>query len=105
MTSILHLVDCLSCGGGCRAMIALAKYSKELGDFDHKIVSLKPVDPHALQLAQEADIPVVFHQTKNDLNRDLQDADIVRNLAVVATENVHHMSSFAVSELLWSFQK
>lgn len=35
----------------------------------------------------------------------IADATIARYLAIVATENVHQMSSFGVSEALWKFQK
>jgi len=77
MTDILHLVDCLSRGAGTRALIALAKYSKELGEFNHRVVSLKPVDPEALKLAEDAGIPVLFHLNRNDLFEDIKQADIV----------------------------
>jgi len=77
MTNILHLVDCLSLGAGPRALIALAKYSKELGEFNHRVASLNPVDPEALKLAEDAGIQVSFHQDRNDLFEDIKQADIV----------------------------
>lgn len=77
MTKILHIVECLTSGGGPRALIAAAKYSSGLGAFQHHIISLYPVDPTAFELAKESGIAVMVPPDRNSLLREIESSDIV----------------------------
>jgi len=77
MTKILHVIQALGCGGGPRALIATAKHSARLGNYKHSIASLLPVDPTALELANQAGISVFVPQDNAALFKAIEQADII----------------------------
>ena len=77
MTKILHIIQCLGGGGAPRTMIAVAKYSSRLGNFQHSVVSLLPVASNVLKLAEEAGIKVMVPKDRDDLLYQVEKADIV----------------------------
>jgi glycosyltransferase involved in cell wall biosynthesis len=75
---ILHIIQQVSRGGASRAMLNLAKYSAQTGDFRHQIVSLVPADASALLLARTAGAAVLDHPDRGSLCQVMQEADIVQ---------------------------
>ncbi len=75
---ILHIIYQLSRGGAARSMMAIAKYSSRLGNFQHYAISLLPCeDSVVLELAQEAGMTVLSSPDKSQINREIETADIV----------------------------
>lgn len=75
---ILHIIHQLSPGGATRSAIAIAKYSAQLGNFQHHIISLRPsTDPVPLELAQAAGMTVINCPDKSQRDREIASADIV----------------------------
>jgi len=76
---ILHVTPHFSLGGAGRALVALAKYSGQHGDFRHRVISLTKPDPGAVRLASEARVPVV-HMTATSSNwlPELESAEILQ---------------------------
>jgi glycosyltransferase involved in cell wall biosynthesis len=75
---ILHIVSSISGGGGCRALVAAAKYSSKLGTLEHSILALKEADKIGLELAHSANIPVVVAPEEEELSTTIAQADIVQ---------------------------
>ena len=78
MKKILHVIYGLAPGGAPGSMIAVAKHSARLGDFEHSIASLLPPDPQAVQSAEDAGISVFVPQDKDHLLQKAENADIVQ---------------------------
>jgi len=74
---ILHLIQYLIGGGGARAMISLAQHSRRLAGYEHRLVSLMPADDVGLELARQANLPVLNHPSRDELQAAIADADIV----------------------------
>lgn len=74
--NILHIIQNLSLGGAARALIATAKYSSTLGDFNHTVLSLQPAQRAAVTLA-EASGRVIDAPDKATIMQQIQLADIV----------------------------
>ncbi|NET16487.1 MAG: glycosyltransferase family 4 protein, partial [Okeania sp. SIO1H6] len=77
MIKILHIIHGLYQGGSGRALIAIAKYSAKQGDFQHRIVSLAPASPDAIEMAQGLGMNVVNAADKNIVLTEIEKADIV----------------------------
>jgi glycosyltransferase involved in cell wall biosynthesis len=56
---VLHVSPFVSLGGAGRAVIAAAKYSSRLGNFNHRVVSLAAPDPAACKLAADAGLELM----------------------------------------------
>ncbi|HTD64964.1 MAG TPA: glycosyltransferase [Candidatus Limnocylindria bacterium] len=74
---ILHIIQSVTGGGGARAMIALAKHSRRVGDFEHRAVSLLPADATGLELANQADLPILNAPSHAELCQAMANADLV----------------------------
>lgn len=74
---ILHIILGLFSGGSGRAAIATAKYSSRLGNFQHRIVSLTPACPNAIELAKEAGLSVLDAPERGVLLSEMENTDIV----------------------------
>jgi glycosyltransferase involved in cell wall biosynthesis len=74
---ITHLIQCLSRGGAARSMIATAKYSSKLANFVHRIVSIIPADPKAIEIATAAGLTFTECPDKDKLWYEIEEADIV----------------------------
>jgi len=77
-TKILHIIHCLGNGGAARSMIATAKYSSELGSFEHIVMSLEPAKPDAMAMVKSAGITVINSPDFPTLLQAIENADIVQ---------------------------
>ncbi|MEI8040398.1 MAG: glycosyltransferase [Verrucomicrobiota bacterium] len=78
MTTILHVIQQLSLGGGTRTLVAVSKQSARIGAFRHRVISLAPGAPEAVTLARSAGIPVVDAPDTATTLREMAGADIVQ---------------------------
>ena len=92
---VLHIIQWHCLGGAARGMIATAKYSAQLNNIQHRIVSLKEAFPKATELAHQAGIPVISAPDRETLTSELEHADIVH----VHFWNNPQMYEFLKSEL------
>lgn len=74
---VLHVVQSVSGGGGARAAIWLAKYSRRLGGPEHRVVSLAPADAVGLEVAKQNGIEILNHPTWPELREAMAAAEIV----------------------------
>src|SRR5919202_1812390 len=74
---ILHIMQWVCLGGATRAMIATAKYSSQLGSFEHRVISLQTAVPAASEMAKEAGMTVVDAPDQGTIEREIEHADIV----------------------------
>lgn len=74
---ILHIIQGFYSGGSGRALIATAKNSSKFGSFQHRIVSLAPASPTAIELAKEAGLSVVNTPERDTLLSEIENAEIV----------------------------
>jgi glycosyltransferase involved in cell wall biosynthesis len=74
---ILHIIQGFYRGGSGRALVAVAKYSSQLGSFQHRVVSLAPADPSAIEMAKEAGLSVVNAPDRDTVLSEIENADIV----------------------------
>lgn len=77
MTKVLHLIQSLTAGGAGRALLAVAKYSAKQGQFEHRVLSLYPVQAAALEIAKQSQISVVAASAGHNIREELIRADIV----------------------------
>ena len=77
MIKILHIIHGLYQGGSGRALIAIAKYSAKEGSFKHRIISLAPASPDAIQMAEELGMSVINAADKDIILSAIENADIV----------------------------
>lgn len=75
---IIHIMQSLGIGGAALSMIATAKYSSELGHFEHRVISLAPAMPNALQKATEAGMTVINGPDRATMLQEIEGADIVQ---------------------------
>ena len=75
--NILHVIQGFYRGGSGRALVATAKYSAQLGSFQHRVVSLSPADPGAIEMAKEAGLIVVNSNDRDTILSEMEHADIV----------------------------
>ncbi|MCT7980528.1 glycosyltransferase family 4 protein [Laspinema olomoucense] len=75
---ILHIMQSLGIGGAALSMMATAKYSSKLGGFQHRIMSLAPAKPNAVEKAIEAGMRVINAPDRATLVREIESADIVQ---------------------------
>jgi glycosyltransferase involved in cell wall biosynthesis len=92
---VLHIIQWHCLGGAARGMIATAKYSAQLSNIQHRIVSLKEAVPKATELAHQAGISVISAPDGETLKSELENADIVH----VHFWNNPQMYEFLKSEL------
>ena len=79
MIKILHIIQRLSRGGAARTLIATAKYSSRLGNFQHSVISLKPItDDYMRELAEQSNIKAFDDLDNNTLHQKIEEADIVQ---------------------------
>jgi len=74
---ILHAIQCLTTGGAGRAALIMARWSRSLGGHGHRIVSLLPADPRAVDLAREADVEVLSAPGAEDLDSAIASCDVL----------------------------
>ncbi len=77
MGKIVHIIQHFCRAGADRAMLALAKYSARLGNWQHQIVSLVPAQIEAIALARQAEIEVVSAPSRRELDERMTQSDIV----------------------------
>lgn len=75
---VLHIIQRLSTGGAARAMLAAAKYSAQLDNYAHGLISLLPPDPEGLKLAQEFGIALINASDREAILREIERADLVQ---------------------------
>ncbi|MDY6937253.1 MAG: tetratricopeptide repeat protein [Cyanobacteriota bacterium] len=95
MTKILHIIYHLSFGGAARSMMATAKYSMAFGNFQHRVISLLPADPKAVELARQSKMTLASAPDRIALQREIEETDIVH----VHFWNSPEMYEFLRSEL------
>ncbi len=74
---VLHVIQGLTGGGAARALISLARYSRQFDGPEHAVVSLQRADEKGLELARAAGLQVLDQPGSRALNRALSEADIV----------------------------
>jgi glycosyltransferase involved in cell wall biosynthesis/tetratricopeptide (TPR) repeat protein len=74
---IIHIIQGFYSGGSGRALIATAKNSLRLGNFQHRVVSLAPASLGAIEMAEEAGLSVLNVPDRNTLLLEIENADIV----------------------------
>ncbi len=74
---ILHVIQGFYRGGSGRSLIATAKYSSQLGNFQHRVVSLAAADPGAIEMAKEAGLTVAIATDRDTVLSEIENADIV----------------------------
>src|SRR5919202_2837360 len=75
--NILHVIQGFYRGGSGRALVATAKYSSQLGSFQHRVVSLAPASPDAIEMAKAAGLSVVNVTDRKTVLSEMENADIV----------------------------
>ncbi|MFM6453969.1 MAG: glycosyltransferase [Planktothrix sp.] len=78
MIKVLHIIDWLCLGGAARGMIATSKYSSRLGQFEHYLVSLKPPDWMALELAEQSGMKFINTLDQTEIFEAIKTVDIVQ---------------------------
>ncbi len=74
---ILHIIQGFYSGGSGRALIATAKNSLKLGNFQHRVVSLAPASPTAIEMAEHAGLSALNAPDRDTLLWEIENADIV----------------------------
>jgi polysaccharide pyruvyl transferase WcaK-like protein/glycosyltransferase involved in cell wall biosynthesis/sulfatase maturation enzyme AslB (radical SAM superfamily) len=74
---ILHVIQRLSGGGGARAMISLAKYSRDYREDEHRVVSLLTADDVGQELASSVGVAVLDNPDRQKLWTAMSEADVV----------------------------
>jgi glycosyltransferase involved in cell wall biosynthesis len=74
---ILHVIQGFYRGGSGRALVAAAKYSSQLGSFQHRLVALAPTSPDAIAMAKEAGLSVANATDGETVLSEIENADIV----------------------------
>jgi len=74
---ILHIIQALNLGGAARGMIATARNTSKIGDYQHSVLSLLPAVPEALKMADEAKIRVFSEPDITTIRREIEASDIV----------------------------
>lgn len=64
-------------GGATRAMIATAKYSSQLGAFEHRVISIQTPVPSVVEMAKEAGMIVLNPPDHAAIIQEIESADIV----------------------------
>ncbi len=78
MTTVLHILHQISPGGGSRAAIHVAsESSRQSPGLCHRLVSLTPANPQALNLAQSAGLTVLNAPSAETLWAEIAAADVV----------------------------
>lgn len=93
--TVLHIMPWVCLGGATRAMVATAKYSAQLGSFEHRIISLQTADPVAAEMAKEAGMLVLAPPDRAAILQEIEKADLVH----VHYWNQPQMFEFLQSEL------
>lgn len=80
MPKVLHIIHSLTVGGAARALVAVGKYSARLGPFEHKlaVLDLQHTSPAAVTFALEQGIQVPIARNREEIYREMEDADIVQ---------------------------
>lgn len=78
-------------GGATRAMIATAKYSSKLGNFEHRAISQRTAVPQAAEMAKEAGMVVIEPPDEASMLQEIENADIV---------HIHYWNYPQMSEFL-----
>jgi glycosyltransferase involved in cell wall biosynthesis len=76
--TVLHITDQLSKGGAGRALIALAKYSRRLGNFRHECISVKPPFDGVISEGVTEGLPVHVAPPLDEIRALIERADIVQ---------------------------
>jgi hypothetical protein len=92
---VLHIMPWVCLGGAARAMIATAKYSAQLGSFEHCVISLQTADPVTAEMAKEAGMLVLNPPDRATILQEMENSDIVH----VHYWNQPQMFEFLQSEL------
>lgn len=74
---ILHVIQGFYRGGSGRALVAIAKYSSQLGNFQHRVAALAPAKSDAIELAESVGLSVVNATDTETLLKEMERADIV----------------------------
>lgn len=77
MTKIIHLITSVSGGGAARAMFGVIKYSAQLNDFQHEVISLSSVPESGLALAESLGIVILDSQDRDVILQAIKKADLV----------------------------
>ncbi|NET09534.1 MAG: glycosyltransferase family 4 protein, partial [Symploca sp. SIO2B6] len=91
--SVLHIIQQLSGGGAARSLLATARYSAAMGNFQHRVISLLPATDSARTIAQDANVEIIDTPNKDTLNQNVETADIVQ---------VHFWNTPELYQLLYS---
>jgi len=75
---VLHIIHRLSGGGATRSLLAIAKYSSEIANIRHKVISLLPATDTAKKIADESNVLVIDAPDKIAIEKHIRDADIVQ---------------------------
>ena len=79
MTTVIHVIEKVSLGGGTRGVLASAKYSSRLDPrVKHEIISLLPPKPDAMAMAHKIGVVVYPKPNRSEIYEILNTADIVQ---------------------------
>lgn len=78
MAKIVHVIQQVSRGGGCRATIYLAKYSAQLAGHDHSILSLESPDIEAVRVAAENNVRIISGLSAHEIDKLFSETDVVQ---------------------------
>ncbi len=92
---VLHIIPWVCLGGAARAAIATAKYSSQLGNFEHRVISLQTAAPVAAEMAKEEGLIVLNPPDLASILQEVENADLVH----VHYWNQPHINDFLRSEL------
>jgi len=74
---VLHIIPWLCNGGASRATIATSKYSLQLANFEHSVVSLTEAQPYMADMARKEGLTVVDTTKREEIFSAMEKADIV----------------------------
>jgi predicted O-linked N-acetylglucosamine transferase (SPINDLY family)/glycosyltransferase involved in cell wall biosynthesis len=75
---IVHVIQHLCGGGASRSLLATAKCISKLGHFSHRIISLLPPDPQAVEAAKKVGIKDIISGDRSAIIDALNSADLVK---------------------------
>ena len=78
MFTVLHIIERLTLGGASRALIGLSKYSRQYGNYRHRVISLLPAQPEAISIAADDGLELVEGSEKSLIDAEVRAADIVQ---------------------------
>ncbi len=77
MLKILHITQSLTQGGASRSLMATAKYSTRLGNYQHRVISLLPAQTDILDPVRDSSLSLLNAPSRERIFDEIQKTDIV----------------------------